>query len=224
MQVDVQNVAQEKVGTVDLPEDVFGADVSAALLWEQVKAQRACRRRGTHKTKNRSEVSGGGAKPLKQKGSGRARQGSTRSPNQVGGGVVFGPRPRDYSYRLPRSARRSALRSALSQRCGDSALVVLDGFSVEKPRTKDVVEFASRIGSGSVLIVDGENRNLALSARNLPGVKYLRAEAINVYDILDHEKLVLTTGAIDVVVEKAKSASMRDAGSGEGASADAAQQ
>ena len=109
MQIDIVNLNHEKTGTVDLPEDVFGTEVKTALLWEQVKAQRASKRRGTHDTKTRANVRGGGAKPFKQKGTGRARQGSTRAPNQVGGGVVFGPHPRDYSYRLPRSARRAAL-------------------------------------------------------------------------------------------------------------------
>src|SRR5687767_12623490 len=113
MQVDVFNIDNKKIGTVDLPDEIFGEEVNETLLWEQVKSQRALRRRGTHATKTRAEVSGGGIKPYKQKGTGRARQGSIRAPNHVGGGKVFGPQPRDYGYRLPRSARRSALRSAL---------------------------------------------------------------------------------------------------------------
>ncbi len=124
MQIDIVNLNHEKTGTVDLPEDVFGTEVKTALLWEQVKAQRASKRRGTHDTKTRANVRGGGAKPFKQKGTGRARQGSTRAPNQVGGGVVFGPHPRDYSYRLPRSARRAALRSALSLRASENAIEI----------------------------------------------------------------------------------------------------
>src|SRR5690349_19130422 len=124
MQVDVYNVENQPVGKVDLPDEIFAVAINEVLLWEQVKAQRASWRRGTHATKTRAEVSGGGIKPYKQKGTGRARQGSIRAPNHVGGGKVFGPQPRDYSYRLPRSARRAALRSALSLRAKEGALVV----------------------------------------------------------------------------------------------------
>ena len=130
MQIDVENIQREKVGTIDLPDEIFMAEVSPALLWEQVKAQRASRRQGTHKTKGRSEVRGGGAKPFKQKGTGRARQGTSRAPQMVGGGTVHGPRPRDYSYRLPRSARRASLRSALALRVREGALVVLEQFQI----------------------------------------------------------------------------------------------
>ncbi|HSI04088.1 MAG TPA: 50S ribosomal protein L4, partial [Myxococcota bacterium] len=124
MKVDVFNVENSKVGSVDLPDDVFGAEVNETLLWEMVKAQRASRRRGTAKTKRRGEVSGGGIKPFKQKGTGRARQGSSRAPNHVGGGSVFGPVPRDHSYRLPRSARKVALASALSLRAKGGLMIV----------------------------------------------------------------------------------------------------
>lgn len=202
MQVDVENIQREKVGTVELSDAVFASEISKALLWDIVKSQRASKRQGTHKTKGRSEVRGGGAKPFKQKGTGRARQGSSRSPQMVGGGVVFGPTPRDYGYRLPRSARRSALRSALALRMEEGALVVLDKFELEAPKTKSVVDYVAKVGK-SVLIVDADNQNLSLSTQNIKKTKYLLADALNVYDILDHEKLVVTQAALDAVVGKA---------------------
>ncbi len=201
MQVDVENIQREKVGTVELSDAVFAGEISKALLWDIVKSQQASKRQGTHKTKGRSEVRGGGAKPFKQKGTGRARQGSSRSPQMVGGGTVFGPQPRDYGYRLPRSARRSALRSALALRLQEGALIVLDKFEMDSPKTKSVVDYSTKIGK-SVLIVDSENNNLNLSTRNIKKTKYLLADALNVYDILNHEKLVVTQAAIDVVVGK----------------------
>lgn len=210
MDVNVINIEGKEVGSVSLPDDIFATDVNEALLWEMVKSQRASRRAGTHKTKKRGEVRGTGAKPYKQKGTGRARQGSQRSPQFVGGGTVFGPQPRDYSYRLPRSARRSALRSALSTRAG-SDLIVLDQFKLESPRTKSVVEFLERIGTQSALIVDVDNATLLVSSRNLPKTKALEAKALNVYDILDHEKLILTQAAIEHVIAKASGSSVKTA-------------
>ena len=202
MQVEVENIQREKVGTVELADEIFAGTIRKALLWDIVKSQLASRRQGTHKTKGRAEIRGGGAKPFKQKGTGRARQGSSRSPQMVGGGTVFGPQPRDYGYRLPRSARRSALRSALALRLSEGALIVLDKFELDAPKTKTVVDYAGKVGK-SVLIVDAENANLNLSARNIKKTKYLLAEALNVYDILNHEKLVVTQAALDVVVGKA---------------------
>jgi large subunit ribosomal protein L4 len=202
MQVDIVNTSNDKVGTIDLPDEVFGAEVNEALLWEQVKAQRASRRAGTHKTKHRGEVSGGGAKPYRQKGTGRARQGSSRAPNHVGGGTVFGPRPRDYSYRLPRTARRAALCSALSLRAKEG-LVVLDQCELAAPKTQQVAQWLRNLGAENALVVDADNINLKLSARNLAKAKYVPALAVNVYDILKHEKLVLTKAALEAVVQKA---------------------
>lgn len=202
MQIDVYDAKYEKVGKVDVPDEVFASEVNEALLWETVKAQRASRRAGTHKTKKRGEVSGGGIKPFKQKGTGRARQGSIRAPNHVGGGKVFGPVPRDYSYRLPRSARKVALRSALSLRAKDG-LIVLDSFTLDAPKTKAVVEFLGQMGTTSALIVDSDNHALKLSTRNLPETKYLAAGAINVYDVLDYDKLVLTKAALADVIRVA---------------------
>lgn len=203
MKVDIFNIENSKVGSVDLPDDVFGTEVNEAILWEMVKAQRASRRRGTVKTKRRGEVSGGGAKPMKQKGSGRARQGSSRAPNHVGGGSVFGPIPRDHSYRLPRSARKAALRSVLSLRAKDG-LVIVDKLDFSAPKTSAVVDFMGKLKTETALLIDLENDNLKLSARNLQNAKYLFAEAVNVYDILDYDKLVITKGALDAVIARAK--------------------
>ena len=209
MQVDVINAKNEKVDSIELPDSVFGVEVSEAVLWEEVKAQRASRRRGTHSTKTRDEVSGSGAKPFKQKGTGRARQGSNRAPNHVGGGVVFGPHPRDYGYRLPRSARRSALRSALSLRAREKALYVVDQLDHETPKTQEIAGFLKQLGHKSVLLVDENNDVLRLSTRNLQKAKYLHAEGVNVLDVLKHEVLVLTKAAISSVVEKAENKSKK---------------
>lgn len=196
MQVDVINIEKQKVGSVELPDDIFAVEISEAVVWEQIKAQLASRRRGTHSTKNRGDVSGGGIKPYKQKGTGRARQGSSRAPNHVGGGKVFGPHPRDYSYRLPRSARRAALKSALSLRAKDG-LVILDKLALEAPKTKVLTQVLDRLELKNALIVDADNGNLKKSTRNLGAnrcyrAKYLVPEALNVYDILGHQRLVLT--------------------------------
>ena len=210
MQVEVFNVQNQKVGTVELPDVIFASEISEPLLWEQVKAQRASRRRGTHATKTRGEVSGGGAKPHKQKGTGGARQGSIRAPNHVGGGVVFGPQPRDYSYRLPRSGRKAALRSALSVRVSSAQLVVLDDCKLPEAKTKNMLDIVNRFGWSSALLVDDENNNLELSVRNLRKFTYRDAAAINVYDILDHDMLVLTRSSLDKVIQKAQHVSRHE--------------
>lgn len=203
MQIDIHDINIEKIGTAELPDEVFAVAVRPALLWEQTKAQLASRRRGTHSTKTRATVRGTGAKPYRQKGTGRARQGSQRATQFVGGGISMGPRPRDYSYRLPRSARKAALRSALSARVKEGNLILLDKMELEAPKTKAVLGFLGKVGSANALIVDQDNSALKLSARNLPRAKYLAAPGINVYDILKHEKLVITQGALQTVVDKA---------------------
>jgi len=208
MQVDVFNIEKKKVGSVELPDDVFAVEVKEALLWEQVKNQLANRRAGTHKTKKRGEVSGGGIKPFKQKGTGRARQGSSRAPNHVGGGKVFGPVPRDYSYRMPRSARKAALKSALSLRAKGNGITVLDTFNLATPKTKALIAVLAKFsGTTKTLIIDAANENLKLSSRNMQRAKFLAAEGLNVYDILGHEQLLVTRAAVDVIVKKARSAS-----------------
>jgi large subunit ribosomal protein L4 len=197
MQIDVVNIEGKKVGNIELADAVFATEVKEYLLWEVVKAQRAAKRAGTHATKTREFVRGGGKKPYKQKGTGSARQGSSRAPHFVGGGRVFGPHPRDYSYTVPKKVRRAALACALSLRAQEKKLVVLDKLPFEAPKTKRLAEILAALGVASAIVVDGkENVSLSKSARNLPSSKYLPPEGVNVYDILDHVGLVITEGAI----------------------------
>ena len=197
MQIDVVNIEGKTVGNIELADAVFATEVKEHLLWEVVKAQRAAKRAGTHATKTREFVRGGGKKPYKQKGTGSARQGSSRAPQFVGGGRVFGPHPRDYSYTVPKKVRRAALACALSLRAQEKKLVVLDKLPFEAPKTKRLAEILKALGVPSAIVVDGkENVSLSKSARNLPSSKYLPPEGVNVYDILDHVGLVITEGAI----------------------------
>jgi large subunit ribosomal protein L4 len=204
MQIDIVNIEGKKVGQADLADAVFGAKVKEYLLWEMVKAQTAARRAGTHDTKTRSEVRGGGKKPYKQKGTGNARQGSSRAPNHVGGGKVFGPHPRDYSYTVPKKVKRAALVSALSLRAKEKKLVVVDALSFEAaPKTKRLAGILKVLGVESAVVVDGkENANLSKSARNLPKSKYLAPEGLNVYDILNHAALVIVAGAVKQIEDR----------------------
>jgi large subunit ribosomal protein L4 len=193
----VLSQAKETVGEMTLPADVFGGPVRKHLLYESVKSQQANRRAGTAATKTRGAVSGGGKKPWRQKGTGRARAGSSRSPIWVGGATVFGPKPRDYGYRLPGSARRSALRAALALKVKQGELVVLDRIEVEPVKTKVVAKMMQDLELSSALIVtDVANPNLERAAANLPRVKVVRAAGANVYDILRYKHLVLTREAV----------------------------
>jgi len=206
MQIDLMNVEGKKVGNIELADAVFGTPVKEHLLWEVVKAQRAARRAGTHATKTREFVRGGGKKPYKQKGTGSARQGSSRAPNFVGGGKVFGPHPRDYSYTVPKKVRRAALASALSLRASEKKLVVLDKLSFDAPKTKQLAGILKALGVPSAVVVDGkENVHLSKSVRNLPKSKFLAPEGLNVYDILDHETLILTQGAVRAIEARVQS-------------------
>lgn len=200
--VEVKNLDGKKVGDVALDDAVFGVEVNEHLLWETVKMQRAKRRAGTHSTLRRSEVRGGGKKPYKQKGTGNARQGSIRAPQFVGGGSVFGPKPRDYDYTMPKKALASALRSALSLRAKESKLLIVDTFALDAIKTKRVAEALSALGATSAVIVDVENDKLKKSTRNLPSAKYLRPEGLNVYDVLDHETLILTKGTVEALTTR----------------------
>ncbi len=196
VKVPVVTQAKESSGEFELPEGVFDGPVRRHLLYEVVKMQTANRRAGTSSVKTRGTVSGGGRKPWRQKGTGRARAGSTRSPLWAGGAVVHGPQPRDYSYRMPISARRAALRSVLAMKVKEGKLVVLDTLEVE-PKTKVVAGMLSALGLDSVLFVtDAANLNLERATRNLPNAKALRAEGANVYDILRYRHLVVTREAI----------------------------
>lgn len=197
--VTVHDLALREVGTVDLPDTVYDYPYNRHLLYEAVRHYLACARAGTHKVKNRIEVSGGGKKPWKQKGTGRARHGSSRSPLWRKGGTVHGPVPRDYSYRFPRKARRRALASALSTKLREGNLIVVDEVTLEMPKTKllaGVVANGLKLPNTKVLVVyDGENENVALAARNHPDLAAMRALQLHAYHVLDTEKVVISRAA-----------------------------
>jgi large subunit ribosomal protein L4 len=188
---------------LDLPDEVFGTPLNSHLIHEAVVAFQAAGRAGTHATKNRCEIRGGGQKPWRQKKTGRSRHGSSRSPLWRGGGVVFGPTPRDYGYQFPRKKRQKALRSALSAKLREGKLVVLEALVLPEPKTKELVKTMAGLGiAGSVLLVDEPlNENLTRSARNLPRVKATQSTAINIVDILKYESIVLTEAAARRVAE-----------------------
>ena len=195
--VDVINLNNEKVGQIDLADAVFAAEVNEDLLYEAVRHSQAAKRAGTHKTKTRHEVSGSGKKLWKQKGTGRARMGSIRSPLWRHGGTTHGPQPRDYSYKLPRKMSLGALRSALAAKLRDGELKVVQAFSLADHKTKAFRSVLDKLEADrKVLLVDnGENRNLALGARNLPGVKLVASKDVNVYDLLGHQRVLISEEA-----------------------------
>jgi len=197
------NVSGSQVGEVELNDAVFGIEPNTHVLHEAVVMQRASLRFGTHKVKGRSEVRGGGRKPWKQKGTGRARQGSIRSPQWVGGGIVFGPTPRSYSYRLPKKVRRLAIKSALSAKVIDQDIIVLDALSLNAPKTKEFAAILNnlKVDRKALVVAPSYDDNVALSARNIPGVKFVAADGINVLDVLSHDKLIITKEAVQKVEE-----------------------
>lgn len=197
------NQSGSQVGDVELSEAVFGIEPNEAVLHQAVVMQQASLRQGTHKVKGRSEVRGGGRKPWRQKGTGRARQGSIRSPQWVGGGVVFGPTPRSYSFSLPKKVRRLAIKSALSSKVKAEEIVVLEDLALATPKTKEMVAVLANISAqGKALVVTADyNETVALSARNIPGVKFIEANGVNVLDVLKHDKLVITKGAVEKIEE-----------------------
>lgn len=200
--VSVVNVNGEKVGEVVLPDAVFAVEVNEGLMHDAVVAHLASQRRGTHDTKTRGEVSGGGRKPWRQKGTGRARQGSIRAPQWAGGGTVFGPTPREYGYKLPKKMRRLALKSALSAKTAAGELVVLDELKLPEAKTKAMAAVLNRLGAENALVITATpDTSVNVASRNLPGVKATAAEGLNVYDILNHARLVLTREAVDRVGE-----------------------
>ncbi|WP_217588986.1 50S ribosomal protein L4 [Lentibacillus saliphilus] len=188
-----------QAGELELNESVFGIEPNTHVLHEAVVMQRASMRQGTHAVKNRSAVSGGGRKPWRQKGTGRARQGSIRSPQWVGGGVVFGPTPRSYSYKLPKKVRRLALKSALSSKVKEDNLVVLDSILFEAPKTKDMVSMlnALNVEAKTLIVTAVEEEFVARSASNLQHVKVVSVDQMNVLDLLMHDKLILTKEAAE---------------------------
>ena len=201
MAIKVIDQKGKSVGEVDLNKCIFEVEPNDSVVFEAIIRQRAGKRQGTHATKNRSAVSGGGKKPWKQKGTGRARQGSIRAPQWRGGGTVFGPTPRSYKVDMPRKARRLAIKSVLSQKVADGNLIVLDQLTLATPKTKDLKAIFSAIKvSGKVLVVS-DDKNVQLSGKNLPQVKVVPVNGLNVVDAVDYEKLLLTQDAIKRIEE-----------------------
>ncbi len=197
------NANGEKIGEVDLKDDVFGLEMNKALLHQAVVMQLASRRRGTAKTKTIGEVSGGGRKPWRQKGTGRARHGSIRSPLWVGGATIFGPQPRSYSYNIPKKARRLALKTALSAKAVSEEVAVIEEFKFEQAKTKDMVKLLEGLGAGrgALIVVSEPDRNVELSARNIPDVKTVLPEGLNVYDLMYFDKLIFTKDSLEKIEE-----------------------
>lgn len=201
--VAVYNLEGQQVGELELSDAVFAAPVNEALLHEAVVMYRANQRQGTADTKTRAEVAGGNKKPWRQKGTGRARHGSIRSPIWRKGGIVFGPHPRDFSYLMPKKARRAALRSALSAKVRDGEFIVVDQLALSEPKTKIVAEALKKLNAekGALIVAADFDANVYLSARNIPGVAATAARNINVYDVLSHDRIVMTKDAVAKVEE-----------------------
>ena len=200
--VSVYNIEGKEVGSIELNYAVFGVEVNEHLVHMAVVNQLANNRQGTQSAKTRSEVSGGGRKPWRQKGTGHARQGSTRSPQWTGGGVVFAPKPRDYSFKMNKKEKRIALLSALSSKVADNKIVVLDAFNLDEVKTKKFAEVMSNLKVDKALVViEGENKNVVLSGRNIPTVKVSATNEINTYDVLKYETLVVTKAAVEKLEE-----------------------
>lgn len=197
------NQSGSKVGEVELNDSIFGIKPNNHVLFEAIVMQRASLRQGTSKVKTRSEVRGGGRKPWRQKGTGRARQGSIRSPQWRGGGTVFGPVPRSYSYKLPKKVRRLAIKSALSSKVLAESILVLDTLSFDTPKTKEFATFLKNlsVGKKALVVTDGSDVNVALSARNIPGITVVEANGINVLDVVSHDQLIITKAAVEKVEE-----------------------
>ena len=199
----VYDMANKQVGDIELNDDIFSVEVNAGLLHQAVVMQLASQRLGTHATKTRSFVRGGGRKPWRQKGTGRARAGSTRSPLWVGGGTVFGPHPRSYAFSMPRKQRRLALKCALSDKVKSGDLIILDTLAFEAPKTKEAVKVlaAFETPKKALFITADEVENVEKSARNIPGVKAIGAMGLNVFDILHHDKVFVTKDAVARIEE-----------------------
>ena len=200
--VSVYNIEGKEVGSIELNDSVFGVEVNEHLVHMAVVNQLANNRQGTQSAKTRSEVSGGGRKPWRQKGTGHARQGSTRAPQWTGGGIVFAPKPRDYSFKMNKKEKRIALLSALSSKVAESKIVVLDEFKLDEIKTKKFVEVMNNLKVENALVVlEGENKNVVLSGRNIPSVKVTATNEINTYDVLKYTTLVVTKAAVEKLEE-----------------------
>jgi large subunit ribosomal protein L4 len=201
--VDVYNLKKKKVGSADLSDAVFGVEVKEHLFYSAVRYQMAARRAGTHAVKGRTDVRGGGRKPFRQKGTGRARQGTLAAPQYRSGGVVHGPHNRSHAHKMPKKVRRAALKSALSRRAEENAVTVFDAFELSEIKTKAFIDVMKTFEMDEILLVLPElDDTIARSARNIPGVKILPVAGLNVYDILDHKNLAFTTAAVEAVVAR----------------------
>ena len=203
MQINIVNGNNEKIGSVELRDDVFGGRVKSDLIWEAVVQANASERRGTHATKNRAAVSGSGKKPWRQKGTGRARVGEIRNPLWRKGGTVFGPQPRSYAYELPKKVNRGALRAALAQKFSDGAVIVVDRLESAEKKTKETAALLKRLGaSGKTLVIDVKpDEGFALSARNLSGVRLVPSGRITARDVMDTNHVIATRDAIEKLQE-----------------------
>ncbi|MGD2206290.1 MAG: 50S ribosomal protein L4 [Anaerolineae bacterium] len=201
MQVPVYNIQGEQVNEAELRDDIFAVPSHMGLMYQALVRQQANARLGTHNTKTRGQVRGGGRKPWRQKGTGRARQGSIRAPQWRGGGTVFGPSPRSYSKKMPRKMRRQALRSALSVKVADSQVVLLDALEMEKPKTKEIVGILQNLGidSSALILLPARNETILRSVRNLPEVRTLVAQYLNVRDLLKYDYLLLPLDSLTVI-------------------------
>lgn len=201
--LDVLNVSGEKIGDIDLNPGIFAIEVNKYVLHDVVKNYLANQRQGTQSAKTRSEVRGGGKKPFRQKGTGRARQGTTRAPHYVGGGVAFAPKPRDYSYKLPKRVKRLGLFSALSAKVAAGEVIVLDELAMEAPKTKDMIKILSNIKAEkkTLLVLPKVDENVLRSSSNIPGVLTTFVGQLNVYDILNHNNFVITKQALESIEE-----------------------
>jgi len=201
--LDVLNVSGQKVGEIELRDDIFGIEVNQHVLYEAVKNYLANQRQGTHSAKTRAEVRGGGRKPWRQKGTGRARQGSIRAPQWIGGGVVFPPKPRDYSYKLPKKVKRLAMKSALSSKVQNNEIIVLDELTMNAPKTKDMVNILKNINAAkkALIVLRDKDENVIKSTRNIEGAKATIVNNLNVYEILKYDSFVVTKDALSMIEE-----------------------
>ena len=201
--IDIYNQKGEKLDGVEFADSVFAIEPNIHVMHEVCRSQMAARRQGTHQTKTRGNVSGGGAKPWRQKGTGHARQGSNRAPQWIGGGTVFGPHPRKYDFKVPRKVVKLAMRSALSAKLADDELIIVDSIDFEQPRTKDAVAImkALELDGRITLVIGEEDMNSYLSFRNIPGVRIITARQSNTYDFIDNSKLVFTLASAKYIEE-----------------------
>jgi large subunit ribosomal protein L4 len=201
--VTMLNMAGESVGEIELNDSVFGIEVNEFAVHEVIKNYLANQRQGTQSAKTRGEVRGGGRKPFRQKGTGRGRQGSLTSPSHIGGGVVFAPKPRDYSYAVPKKVKRLAIKSVLTSKVNDGEVIVLDSLELEEPKTKKMIEILKNINADkkAIIVTDGKNENVVRSASNIPGVQTSHTGSLNCYEMLKANSLILTKAAVEKLEE-----------------------